>query len=99
MPPASAFEPLDDYERELMQAEEKGQFQFLSPKETEKMGKMLQEAAQNTVKKIPVQIRLAQYDVDKIKFIAEQEGIPYQTYIRSIVRKYLSKHSPFPTEA
>ena len=41
-----------------------------------------------STKKIPLNIRLLQSDIEKIKAKALHEGIPYQTLISSIVHKF-----------
>ncbi|MCK4777045.1 MAG: hypothetical protein KAS39_01635, partial [Actinomycetia bacterium] len=37
-----------------------------------------------------ITLRLKQSDLEKIKVQAEKEGIPYQTFISSILHKYIT---------
>lgn len=37
-----------------------------------------------------INIRMSSKDVDQIKVIAAQEGVPYQTLISSIIHKYVA---------
>lgn len=38
-----------------------------------------------------INIRISDWDYEKIKIKAAQEGLPYQTLISSIIHKYLTK--------
>ena len=44
----------------------------------------------NINKKKAITLRLNENDLEKIKYEAEREGIPYQTFISSILHKYIS---------
>src|SRR5271157_3505118 len=37
-----------------------------------------------------INIRISQQDLENLRYSAEQEGIPYQTLISSVLHKYLS---------
>ena len=37
-----------------------------------------------------ISLRIAEYDLDKLKERADKEGMPYQTLINSILRKYIT---------
>ena len=37
-----------------------------------------------------INIRISEYDIEKVKQRAAEEGIPYQTLISSIVHKYIT---------
>lgn len=50
----------------------------------------LKAAAQNTLRKKPVTIRIQERDIQSLKVRAIEEGIPYQTLMSSIVHKYLT---------
>lgn len=64
----------------------------------------LQKAAQSFVKKAETKmnIRISTIELEKIKAKAEQEGLKYQTLIKSILHKYITgqlveeKHRPTP---
>jgi len=49
-----------------------------------------QKYARNTLsKKKKINIRISDWDYEKIKIKAVHEGLPYQTLISSIIHKYL----------
>ena len=49
------------------------------------------ESIINTVKKTKnINIRISEYDIDKVKQKSAEEGIPYQTLISSIIHKYIT---------
>jgi predicted DNA binding CopG/RHH family protein len=57
--------------------------------------KVLSQVADNTLKKInrkrQYNFRLVEEDVEKIKTLATHKGIPYQTYISSILHQVATK--------
>lgn len=79
---------LDEEEQLILDAFESGQLQSVDNLADEK--KMILNAAKNTQKKRAISIRLAEVDIRKIRAKALEEGIPYQTFIGSIVHKYVS---------
>ena len=64
--------------------------------------KLLQKSAKAFVKKeeTKMNIRISSHELDKIKAKAEKEGLKYQTFIKSILHKYITgqlvedKHRP-----
>ncbi len=51
----------------------------------------LQKIAQNTLKKdMRINIRMSSKDLNNIKAKAIEEGLPYQSFITSILHKYIS---------
>jgi len=64
--------------------------------------KLLQKSAKAFVKReeTKMNIRISSNELEKIKERAEQEGLKYQTFIKSIVHKYITgqlveeKHRP-----
>ena len=65
----------------------------LSNIETDKENsKLLQKSAKSFVKKeeTKMNIRISSHELDKIKAKAEQEGLKYQTFIKSILHKYIT---------
>jgi len=53
--------------------------------------KKLQQVAANTLKKDKrINIRMTSKDLNDIKAKAIEEGLPYQTFITSILHKYIS---------
>ena len=71
-------------------------------KTDEENSKLLQKTAKAFVKKeeTKMNIRISSKELDKIKKRAEQEGLKYQTFIKSILHKYITgqliedKHLP-----
>ncbi|NQU63431.1 MAG: antitoxin [SAR324 cluster bacterium] len=86
----SAFEPLDEEEKELIDAAENDRLETVSNPEmfeTEALA-----AIKSTFeKKKKITINLFENDISIIKAKALQEGIPYQTYISSIIHKFASQ--------
>lgn len=85
-----AFEPLDEEERELMEAAENDELESVpNPEEFEAEAL---EAIKNTFeKKKKITINLFENDISIIKKQALKAGIPYQTYISSLIHRYASE--------
>ena len=85
----TAFEPIDQEERDLMESLEKDDWKTVNDLEERKESAVM--AAKNTLKKDKrINLRLTQKDYHDIQIKAVEEGIPYQTLISSIVHKYLN---------
>ena len=91
---------IDNEEKELMDSLEDLD---LSKIKTDKdNSKLLQKSAKAFVKKeeTKMNIRISSHELDKIKAKAEKEGLKYQTFIKSILHKYITgqlveeKHKP-----
>ncbi len=87
----SAFEPLDDYERQLIKDIENDEFVSV-PNQKEEI-KRYTQYFKNYVKNMPkkdkrVTLRVAKKDLEKIQEKAIESGIPYQTLISSLIRQY-----------
>lgn len=83
----------DAYEADLLIRHERWEFKPYTGKKLEKRKKILVQAAINTEKKRKekqVTFRITQWDLDKIQARAQQEGMPYQTLICSIIHKYVT---------
>ncbi|MCP4298723.1 MAG: antitoxin [Proteobacteria bacterium] len=79
--------PFDDEEKELIESIENDEgWQQVSDFESLKSD--IVHAAKETNRKKPITIRLAQADIDALKLIAANEGLPYQTLISSVLHKY-----------
>jgi predicted DNA binding CopG/RHH family protein len=75
-------------EKELLEAVEAGEFESVL---TESRKEELQSIARNTVKKDKrINIRISNRDLTAIQSRASEEGIPYQTFVSSIIHKYVS---------
>ena len=86
---------LDAEEEQILVDIDAGNYTSLkksNPVEFEDMKKELQKStiAMKETKK-PVTIRLASSDIQKIKLMAYNEGIPYQTFLSAIVHKIAEK--------
>ena len=78
-------------ELEELKAIEEGEFRPVSDEVFEKESLRLKQAAHNTIekqkRKKSYNIRLFEDDVMKIKAFAMREGLPYQTYLSSLIHK------------
>ena len=84
-----AFDPIDKEERDLMKSIEQDQWNPVKNIKQEKEKAIM--AARNTLKKDKrINLRLSQKDYHQIQIKAIEEGIPYQTFISSIIHKYLN---------
>jgi len=91
---------IDNEEQELMRSLD--DLDLSKIKGDKKNSKLLQKSAKEFVKKeeTKMNIRISSNELDKIKAKAEQEGLKYQTFIKSILHKYITgqlveeKHRP-----
>jgi predicted DNA binding CopG/RHH family protein len=84
-----SFDPIDKEEKELMESIEQGEWAPVKNIKKEKEKAIM--AARNTLKKDKrINLRLSQKDYHQIQIKAIEEGIPYQTFISSIIHKYLN---------
>ena len=83
------FEPIDREEKELMESIERDEWKSVKNLKQEKEKAIV--AARNTLKKDKrINLRLSGKDYHQIQIKAIEEGIPYQTFISSIIHKYLN---------
>ena len=84
------FAPLDNYERDLIKAIENNE--FVEVPNQEKEIKKLRSYAKYTLEKMKknkrITIRVENDDLESIQVKAIESGIPYQTLIASILRKF-----------
>ena len=78
---------LDEEEQEILDAFESGAIQPI-PNAQEEMAKHREYAAATFRKDKRINIRLASRDLSAIQKLALLEGIPYQTFISSILHKF-----------
>ena len=78
---------LDQEEQEILAAFESGAIQPI-PNAKEEMAKHREYAAATFKKDKRINIRLASRDLYAIQKLALREGIPYQTFISSILHKF-----------
>ena len=78
-------------EIELFKSIENQEFESMGKKELKEQKRNWQTVAENTIEKMtrkkPFNIRLFESDIDKIKALALSEGMPYQTFITSLLHK------------
>jgi len=78
-------------ELELFKTIEDEKYEALSGKKFEKEKEKLKQVAVNTIKektkKKSLNIRLYVDDIEKIKAMALRQGLPYQTYLSSLIHK------------
>lgn len=79
---------LDEEERELYEAIESGNNDFVSILMPERKAELTQ-AARNTLndERVPISLRISKHNLSKLKARALREGMPYQTLINSILHK------------
>lgn len=79
---------LDKTEKKLLRDFRAGRLRSVEDLDSEK--KRYQKLAANTLRRDKrVNIRVSQDDIEALRERAQLEGIPYQTLIYSIIRKYL----------
>ncbi len=80
---------LDAYEQELLAAYEKGELQSTAPSKAD-LSKFKAAASATFIKDRRINIRLSTPDLMDIQTRALEEGIPYQTFIASVLHKYVT---------
>ena len=79
---------LSEEEKDLLDAVEAGQFESVL---TASRREELVAIASNTFRKDKrINIRISNRDLTAIQSRASEEGIPYQTFVSSIIHKYIS---------
>ncbi len=80
---------LDKEEKNIVKSYEKGEWH--SAKNLNSRIKQHQEYAKNTLRKDKrINIRISSKDLEGIQRIALAEGLPYQTFLASVIHKYVS---------
>jgi predicted DNA binding CopG/RHH family protein len=80
---------LDKFEQDLLKAYESGAVKSISPSKSE-LAKFKAAASATFLKERRVNIRLSSPDLMDIQARALEEGLPYQTFIASVLHKYVS---------
>lgn len=78
---------LDAFEADVLADYEKCELKSTTPKKTD-LGKFKAAATATFVKDRRINIRLSSPDLMDIQARALEEGIPYQTFIASVLHKY-----------
>ena len=80
---------IEKYEKEILEDFEKGK--FVSIKNVKEEMKLAKEAAHNFMKRDNrVNVRISAADLNMVRRLAIQDGLPYQTLLASIIHKYVS---------
>jgi predicted DNA binding CopG/RHH family protein len=82
---------IDDEERELIESLDEIEPQSLGKPDEEKMAK-LRKAARSHLKRASAKmnIRIAPEELELIKRRADQEGLKYQSLVKSVMHKYVT---------
>lgn len=83
-----ARQVLDPEEQEIEDAFKSGNFKRGDGFD-ERM-KELQQALENSERKMPISMRVSSRIVNRLRLKARDEGMPYQTLINSILHKYVN---------
>ena len=84
---------LSKEEKEILESFEKGEWTPVENLSERK--KALAEYARNTLKKDKrLNIRISERDLIELQRKAVEEGLPYQTYVSSIIHKFVSGNMP-----
>ncbi len=82
---------LDKEEQEILDSFERGEWKSVQNLDEEKA--FAKEAATNYLKKdARVNIRISSSDLEQLKRKAAYEGLPYQTFLASLLHKYAAGH-------
>lgn len=78
---------IEEYEQEILADIEKGE--FVPIKNVDEAMALAKQAASNYVKRDSrVNVRISGADLNMIKKVAIQEGLPYQTLLSSVIHKF-----------
>lgn len=82
---------LDKEEQEILESVERGEWKTV--KDAKKEAAFSKEAAANSLRKDErVTLRLSSIDLDRLKQKAAYRGLPYQTFIASVLHEYAAGH-------
>jgi predicted DNA binding CopG/RHH family protein len=79
----------DKFEQDMLNAYENGVLKSISPSKSQ-LAKFKAAASATFLKERRVNIRLSSPDLMDIQARALEEGLPYQTFIASVLHKYVS---------
>ena len=86
------FPFLDDEEREIVEsyenALERGEVKLPTPAELAQLKGEWKAIAANSSRRKAVTLRLQERDIERLKSIALQKGLPYQTLVASVLHQY-----------
>lgn len=78
---------LDAFEKDILTGYETGEFKSTSPSKTD-LARFKAAATATFIKDKRINIRLSSPDLMDIQARAMEEGIPYQTFIASVLHKF-----------
>ncbi len=82
---------LDSEEQDLLESVERGEWKTVENAKDELA--FAREAAANSLRKDErVTLRLSSIDLDRLKQKAAYKGLPYQTFIASVLHEYAAGH-------
>lgn len=81
---------MDEEEKKMMEDIEKMDLSQVRPPTKGEIESLQKAARQYLQKETKMNIRIDAYELDKIKEKAEKEGLKYQTFIKSIIHKYIT---------
>ena len=84
-----AKEKLDKEEQDILNSFERGEWTPVTDRDGE-IARHVQYARNTLAKDKRVNIRISSKDLEEIKAIAVEEGLPYQTLIASVLHRYVS---------
>ncbi|TVQ22147.1 MAG: hypothetical protein EA383_15880 [Spirochaetaceae bacterium] len=84
-----ANEKHDKEEQDILHSFERGEWTPVANRENE-IARHVQYAKNTLAKDKRVNIRISSKDLEEIRAIAAEEGLPYQTLIASILHRYVS---------
>lgn len=85
------FDTLDKEETDIVEAAIAGEFSLIGDVADRTI--YWQSALKETVKRKSIHLKLQERDLQKIRAIAYEKGIPYQTLIGSIIHQYAKSNT------
>lgn len=83
------YSDIDKYEKDILADLEKGE--FVSVDNVKKESKLAKKAANNFMKRDSrINIRISGADLNMVRRLAVQEGLPYQTLLASVIHKFVT---------
>ena len=83
-------EYLDQEEKELLESYDSLDIENISYPDSSEQKKMKAAARSFIKKESKMNIRIDPLELEKIKEVAAQEGLKYQTFVKSILHKYIT---------
>ena len=81
---------LDNEEQELVHSYDTINISAINPPSKEEQSKFKEAADKFVKKETKMNIRIDPLELEKIKEIASNEGLKYQTFVKSILHKYIT---------